>query len=231
MAKTLIKPAGDYEERTVTVESGEGEGTEEVVARLYRGTGDNVFLVHETVAESMTEISRLVPHPDNPRDGDVPTIRESLRDHGQYRGIVVNRGTYSKRYGPWTVGAGNHTLESAISEGWTHIGVTVVDVSDDELDRILLVDNRANDLAYTRPEFVLKIIERIGDARGTGYDDEWVKQAHAAMQDDGPAGMDPGEGRYKEQYGVIVICEDEGHQEHVYEELREAGHEVRVVVT
>ena len=190
---TIIKPTGEYEERLATVEHETPEGiavTDDVIARLYRGTAENTFLVHETVAESMTEIPRLVFHPDNPRDGDVLTIRESLDDHGQYRGIVVNRGTYSKRYEPWTVGAGNHTLEAATLNGWTHIGVTVVDVSDDELDRILLVDNRSNDLANTRPEMVLKIMERMGGAKGTGYDDEWVKATMTAMEPPEPREYD-----------------------------------------
>lgn len=36
---------------------------------------------------------------------------------------------------------------------------------------------------------------------------------------------------YQEQFGVIVICKDAAHQERVYNELAEAGHECRVVVT
>ena len=43
--------------------------------------------------------------------------------------------------------------------------------------------------------------------------------------------LDPGEDRYKEQYGVIVICDDEQHQEAVYKDLNEAGYTVKVVVT
>jgi len=43
--------------------------------------------------------------------------------------------------------------------------------------------------------------------------------------------LDPGEGRYQEQYGVIVICEDVQQQESVYNELNEAGYTVKVVVT
>jgi hypothetical protein len=35
----------------------------------------------------------------------------------------------------------------------------------------------------------------------------------------------------REQYGVIVLCKDEAHQQRVYEELAGSGHEVRVVVT
>ena len=37
--------------------------------------------------------------------------------------------------------------------------------------------------------------------------------------------------KYREQYGVIVLCKDEAHQQRVYEELAGSGHEVRVVVT
>lgn len=37
--------------------------------------------------------------------------------------------------------------------------------------------------------------------------------------------------RYKEQYGVIVICKDEAHQKRVYEQLRAKHKKVKVVVT
>ncbi len=171
-------PAGEWEERTEVVENGDGAAL--VDARLYRGTEPNRFLVHESVAEHMMEISVPVLHPDNPRSGDVPLIGESLEDHGQYKPIVVNRGTYSKRYAPWTIGAGNHTLQGAKLKGWTHIGVSVVDVSDDELDRILLVDNRSSDLAYYRTEVLSKVLARIGNRR-TGYSDEAANAVHAAM--------------------------------------------------
>jgi hypothetical protein len=132
-AAVLELPQGVWEERTVVLE--DGEQTELVEARLYRGTGDYRFLVHESVAHHMMEIFVPVLHPDNPRSGDVPMIGASLEDHGQYKPIVINRGTYSVRYEPWTIGAGNHTLQGAQIKGWTHIGVSVVDVSDDELDR------------------------------------------------------------------------------------------------
>lgn len=54
--------------------------------------------------------------------------------------------------------------------------------------------------------------------------------------DDGPApdsadelNRDPG--GYREQYGVIVMCRDERHQEDVYGELIAEGHKCRVVTT
>jgi hypothetical protein len=37
--------------------------------------------------------------------------------------------------------------------------------------------------------------------------------------------------RYREQYGVIVICRDEKDQKRVYEELLKKDYKLRVVVT
>jgi hypothetical protein len=42
---------------------------------------------------------------------------------------------------------------------------------------------------------------------------------------------EPPDGRYREQYGVIVACESEEHQERVYDDLRSQGYECKVVVT
>lgn len=36
--------------------------------------------------------------------------------------------------------------------------------------------------------------------------------------------------RYREQYGVVVICDDAEHQERVYNELLAQGLKLRVVV-
>lgn len=41
----------------------------------------------------------------------------------------------------------------------------------------------------------------------------------------------PDKGRYKEQFGVIVICRDEAHHRKVYEELKGLGYTCKVVRT
>jgi hypothetical protein len=43
--------------------------------------------------------------------------------------------------------------------------------------------------------------------------------------------MEPEKDRYKEQYAVIVVCDDEEHQKNVYEELLAENHNVKVVCT
>ena len=45
---------------------------------------------------------------------------------------------------------------------------------------------------------------------------------------DGAPGRPAGD-RYKNRYGVIVLCRDEGHQQAVYDALRADGHKLRVV--
>ncbi len=52
-----------------------------------------------------------------------------------------------------------------------------------------------------------------------------------------PSGEDDGAGdgepvdNYKEQYGVIVVCENEDQQEEIYAKLTEQGYNCKVVVT
>jgi ParB-like chromosome segregation protein Spo0J len=57
----------------------------------------------------------------NPRQCDPTAIARSLAVNGQYRPIVVNKGTYTGR--PNEVLAGNHTLIAARDLGWEHIAV------------------------------------------------------------------------------------------------------------
>jgi ParB-like chromosome segregation protein Spo0J len=85
-------------------------------------------------------LNTLTLHPKNVRQGDVGAIVESLNLHGQYRPIVAQKST-------GYILAGNHTWKAASALGWKEIAVTYVDVDDDQAARILLVDNRANDLA------------------------------------------------------------------------------------
>ncbi len=85
-------------------------------------------------------IGNFTTHPRNVRQGDVGAICASLEAHGQYRPIVVHQATNQ-------ILAGNHTYLAALALGWDKIAVTFVDCNDEQALRILLTDNRANDLA------------------------------------------------------------------------------------
>ncbi|WP_329317908.1 ParB N-terminal domain-containing protein [Streptomyces sp. NBC_01262] len=117
-------------------------------------------------------IGDLTPYYRNPRNGDLPSIAESLTVNGQYRAIVVNKGTHTGRHNE--ILAGNHTYAAAQQLGWEQIAVTWVDVDDDAAARIVIVDNRTNDLAGYDSVLLAEILSEIPDLAGTGYDRESV---------------------------------------------------------
>ena len=111
-------------------------------------------------------IDSITPHPRNVRQGDVGAIVESLKAHGQYRPIVVQKSTGH-------ILAGNHTWKAARLLKWAKIDVTTIDVDDDEALRILLIDNRSNDLAAYDEHELLELLKELATTDimldGTGY--------------------------------------------------------------
>jgi len=109
----------------------------------------------------------LIPHPDNPRRGDVKLIAESIEANGWYGTIVAQRSTGH-------VLAGNHRLLAAQQAGIETVPVYWVDVDDDAARRILLADNRTGDLAgYDNDQLaeVLAQAAEFGGLGGTGWSD------------------------------------------------------------
>ena len=120
-------------------------------------------------------------HPHNARQGDVGAICQSLEAHGQYRPLVVQRSTGN-------VLAGNHTLRAAQALGWTEVDVTYLDVDDDQALRILLVDNRSNDLATYDNSVLTDLLESLVRSdfglEGTGFDGSDLDDLLAEFQED-----------------------------------------------
>lgn len=114
-----------------------------------------------TVIEAAA-VTDLLPHPSNPRVGNVDAIAESLQVNGQYRPIVVQKSTRR-------VLAGNHTLAAAVMLGWETIDVVMVDVDDAGALRILLADNRTADLGVYDNQLLVELLRELGTLEGTGY--------------------------------------------------------------
>ncbi len=88
-------------------------------------------------------------------------------------------------------------------------------------------------LAGLLQEFALDYINILDDI---GYSEESLRSmlegiADGLVESDPLKGMIPDGSRYKEQYGCIVICANEAHQQEVFDRLASMGYEVRVVVT
>lgn len=118
--------------------------------------------IREEIKMLSHPITEFKTHPRNVRQGDVGAITESLNAHGQYRAIVVQKST-------GYVLAGNHTLLAAKSLRWTEIAATFVDCDDDQALRILLVDNRANDLAMYDDHGLAEVLKELASS-ALGFD-------------------------------------------------------------
>jgi hypothetical protein len=118
--------------------------------------------IREEIAHLAQPIGNFKTHPKNVRQGDVGAISQSLNAHGQYRAIVVQKST-------GYILAGNHTFLAAKSLGWQQIAATFVDCDDEQAIRILLVDNRANDLAMYDDRALADLLKEL-TATNSGLD-------------------------------------------------------------
>lgn len=129
------------------------------------------------LADLIGPIAELNLHPQNYRHGDVERIRGSLRRFGQLKPVVVQQSTMN-------VVAGNHTMKSAVEEGWDQIARVIVDMPDEEAEAFLVADNRTSDLAENDDAALSAILERLmlaGRLEGTGYSPDDVDDMLAAM--------------------------------------------------
>lgn len=119
-------------------------------------------------AYELVDVADLAPHPDNPRQGDVEAIAESVDQNGFYGALVAQRSTGH-------VLAGNHRLLAAQRRGIGRVPVVWVDVDDDRAKRILLADNRTNDLAGYDEQSLAELLQDLSVTEaglaGTGYTD------------------------------------------------------------
>lgn len=63
--------------------------------------------------------------------------------------------------------AGNHTVQAAQELGWEELVCTIIDCDDDQAARIVLIDNRSNDLAGYDDTALLALLQDLPDLTGT----------------------------------------------------------------
>lgn len=118
------------------------------------------------------ELDRLCLHPSNPRSGDIALIGESIRANGFFGAIVAQRST-------GRILAGNHRWKAAKAEGKETVPVAWVDVDDEHATRILLADNRTNDVASYDERQLAGLLAELNEScglEGTGYKPEDLEQ-------------------------------------------------------
>jgi len=122
----------------------------------------------------------------NPRVGNLEKVAESLKANGQFKPIVVNRGTQTGRENE--ILAGNHTTKAARSLGWKNIKVVWVDVDESHARRIVLADNGSTDDATYDPTLLAQLLEsqknEIGHLIGTTYNEDSLGKLLVEMNRD-----------------------------------------------
>lgn len=187
-----------------------------------------------------TKVADLVLDPQNARrhpERNRAVIDASLEQFGPARSITIDeRGV---------VLAGNGVTEGAKRKGIKKL--IVVDADKDALVAVrvtglteaqkrayAIADNRATELSEWDPDGMKAAIESGADLSAffgqPELDALLAPPAAADDTEDEPGEGDAGTG-YKEQYGVIVLCENEKEQEHVYNDLKAHGFNCRVVNT
>jgi hypothetical protein len=118
-------------------------------------------------------LSGLRPHPRNYRahpDDQIEHLAESLKEHGQYRNIVIAR--------DGTILAGHGVVQAAQSLGLTELDAVRLDLSPDEPRalKLLAADNTLGHLAEQDDRALSELLKEIGATDpmgllGTGFDE------------------------------------------------------------
>jgi hypothetical protein len=119
-----------------------------------------------TAKVEQTPLEQLLPHPMNPRRGNIDKIVESIKVNGWFGVIVAQKST---KY----ILAGNHRWQAARQLGIESVPVMWLDCSNAEGKKILLADNKMNDMAGYANDTLQELLRSVladDDLRGTGFD-------------------------------------------------------------
>ena len=138
------------------------------------------------------DIGKLSEHPENPRLGDDDVVRESIDELGFFGAVLVQKST-------GYVLAGNTRLRVERDKGSVIIPGFWLDVDDETAKRIMLIDNRASDMAFYDDDklrgVLTSMIESSRGLAGTGYDDSAYELLLSQGSGNVRQGLTPGDRR------------------------------------
>lgn len=178
-------------------------------------------------------LKEILPYARNPRKNKHATekVAASIKEFGFRQPIVVDS--------EMVIVAGHTRFYAAKKLKLKTVPVHVAsDLSPAKAKAYRIADNRTHEEAEWDEELLglelgeLKEMD-FADLTLTGFDAAEIEQyLHLEPSGEGDgAGDDEPTDNYKEQYGVIVVCENEDQQEEIYAKLTEQGYNCKVVVT
>jgi len=170
------------------------------------------------------KLSELRPYERNPRKNDaaVGPVAESIKQYGFLVPLVITA--------EHEIIAGHTRYKAAKRLKLKTVPCVIADeLTPEQIKAFRLVDNKTAEFAEWDAELLtLELADIAVDLSAFGFD---------LPDDDAPEETESGGGTketsfsYQEQYGVIVMCESETHQEEVYETLQGMGYDCKVVAT
>lgn len=145
-----------------------------------------MILWHGDCPSLLVPITAVRQHPQNPNNGDVEVIAESILANGFFNPVVVQRTT-------GYILAGNHRYAALLSIGETQIPVIWADVDDERALRILIADNRTAEIAVRNNRELANLMKLLEESDaglvGTGYDEEGLAELRRLANIDDHAGF------------------------------------------
>ena len=177
-------------------------------------------------------LSDILPYARNPRKNKHATekVAASIKEFGFRQPIVVDS--------EMVIVAGHTRFYAAKKLKLKTVPVHIAaDLSPAKAKAYRIADNRTHEEAEWDEELLgLELGElqemEFSDLALTGFDAAEIEQyLHLEPSGEDGANEDEPTNNYKEQYGVIVVCENEDQQEEIYAKLTEQGYNCKVVVT
>jgi hypothetical protein len=128
----------------------------------------------EHLGFDVIDLDGLEEFPGNPKRHDIPALRESLRQFGQFESVIVRVTDDGRR----VLLKGHGITEAMREEGWENARCELIAcTSDDEARRIMLGANRFQELAGYADDLLAEQILALEDGLyATGFDETYVEQ-------------------------------------------------------
>lgn len=163
----------------------------------------------------------IIPYENNPRNNkaSIDRVAASIKEFGFKVPIVIDSAG--------VIAAGHTRYEAAKKLGWEQVPCIVADdLTPEQIKGFRLADNKVGESSEWDFDKLGEELDEIFDIdmEQFGFDINVDEIAGETDRDFSDTSFN-----YQEQYGVIVMCENESDQEKVYNELTEKGYSCKVV--
>jgi ParB-like chromosome segregation protein Spo0J len=193
----------------------------------------NKVLKTADLPQEIMSLSDLKPNPHNPNshpEDQIKILRHLIKTHGYYAVTI----TIQKSTG--LIIKGHGVREALMLEGYDKARVNVKDCTDAEADAILIADNKIASDSVIDDSALQQLISQLSDQNvpslDFGFDSKDLEELASRILADSlgfPDGEPMPQKELKSFYQIVIDCQNEEEQQHVYNELTEQGYKCKVL--